>query len=78
MVRCQKCAWPLFQDAAKVRLPLCATRLAEGSMFHSLRLDRSEQRYRFVVTCMLFARGITAAHREPAIRACRGVMFMCS
>lgn len=61
-VRCQKSAWPLFQEKAKVRLPLCATRLAEGCKFHSLRLGRSEQRYRFDKTCQsAFSRAASQA-----------------
>ena len=47
-VGCQTLAWPLFHKQAKVGIPVCGNRLAEGSI-RSAWL-RCKQRYRFDVT----------------------------
>lgn len=75
-VRCQKLAWPLFHKIAKVRVPLCGTRLAEGSIRSAWM--RGTQRYRFDVTS-LFSRAAlfqAATANQPCVCAsCCAVLW---
>jgi len=72
-VRCQKLAWPLFHKSAKVGIPLCATRLAEGSIRSAW--IQHKQRYRFDATSIP-SRAALPGRRRPASCACCGVILV--